>query len=60
MLKGRQTQSPFLMRRTALPLDDPEVLVADHLPGSSSVRPSYMWKYDPQILVLVMRTRNRR
>jgi hypothetical protein len=55
MLKGRTTLSPFLMLSTALPTSttSPRFSWPRILPFSTSVRPSYMWRSEPQMFVVV-------
>ncbi len=58
MLNGRQTRSPTLTRSTAEPtsITSPRFSWPRMRPGSMSVRPSYMCRSEPQMLVLVILT----
>src|SRR5450759_1992676 len=57
-LKGRQTQSPTLIRSTASPTSTtwPRFSWPRTSPSSMSVRPSYMCRSEPQMLLLVILT----
>ena len=59
MLKGKANALADLDANDGVAdLDDlSEVLVAKDLPLSTLVRPSYMWRSEPQMFVLVIRTR---
>src|SRR5260370_30473127 len=58
MLNGTQTMSPTFIRSTALPISttSPRFSCPNILPFSKLVRPSYMCRSEPQILVLVIFT----
>ena len=58
MLNGSTTQSPTLTFSTPEPTSTTSRMFScpKVRPGSKSVRPSYLCRSDPQMLVLVMRT----
>ena len=58
MLKGMATQSPTFTRSTPLPTSTtwPRFSCPNTPPRGKSVRPSYMCRSEPQMLVLVIRT----
>jgi hypothetical protein len=58
MLNGTDTRSPALTRPTAPPTSStiPVFSCPRILPFSTAVRPSYMCRSDPQMLVVVIRT----
>ena len=58
MLNGTDTRSPTLIRLTAAPTSStmPMFSWPRTLPSSTAVRPSYMCRSEPQMLVVVIRT----
>jgi hypothetical protein len=58
MLNGTDTRSPTLIRSTAGPTCStmPVFSCPSTVPGSTFVRPSYMCRSEPQMLVVVIRT----
>ena len=58
ILNGTETRSPTLIRLTPGPVSStiPMFSWPSTLPSSTEVRPSYMCRSDPQILVVVIRT----